>query len=99
MEVERANPEPGEGASARPRSGAEPIERYRFKGDLQGISIAAQEPPPGLTPLNHPRAGIPGIENLWGKVDADEHRGTAVLDTSNVAITLPGVFDDPRLKL
>ncbi|MBK5125141.1 TIGR02099 family protein [Burkholderia sp. R-69980] len=99
IEVERGKPESGEAGGDRRPGGAEPIERYRFKGDLQGISVAAQEPPPGLTALNHPRAGIPGIENLWGSVDADERRGTAVLDTSNVAITLPGVFDDPRLKL
>nr|WKF58397.1 hypothetical protein HUO10_002895 [Paraburkholderia busanensis] len=99
IEVERGKPESGEAGSDHQTSGAEPIERYRFKGDLQGISVAAQEPPPGLTPLNHPRAGIPGIENLWGSVDADEKHGTALLDTSNVAITLPGVFDDPRLQL
>ncbi len=99
IEVERGKPESGEAGSDHRPSGAEPIEHYRFKGDLQGISVAAQEPPPGLTPLNHPRAGIPGIENLWGSIDADENHGSAILDTSNVAITLPGVFDDPRLKL
>ncbi|NKJ47369.1 DUF3971 domain-containing protein, partial [Burkholderia sp. SG-MS1] len=99
IEVERGKPESGEVGGDRHATGAEPIERYRFKGDLQGISVAAQEPPPGLTARNHPRAGIPGIENLWGSVDADESHGTALLDTSNVAITLPGVFDDPRLKL
>jgi uncharacterized protein (TIGR02099 family) len=99
IEVERGKPESGEfGADRRP-TGAEPIERYRFKGDLQGISFAAQEPGPGLTPRGHPRAGVPGIENLWGNVDADEKGGHANLDTSNVAITLPGVFDDPRLTL
>jgi uncharacterized protein (TIGR02099 family) len=99
IEFERGKPESGEAGSDHRPSGAEPIERYRFKGDLQGISVAAQEPPPGLTARNHPRAGIPGIENLWGSIDADENRGTALLDTSNVAITLPGVFDDPRLLL
>ncbi|SIT42681.1 putative membrane protein [Paraburkholderia ribeironis] len=99
IEVERARPESGEAGSDHRPAGGEPIEHYRFKGDLQGISIAAQEPPPGLTARNHPRAGIPGIENLWGRVDADETHGTAMLDTSNVALTLPGVFDDPRLKL
>lgn len=99
IEIERGKPESGEAGSDRHPSGAEPIERYRFKGDLQGISVAAQEPPPGLTARNHPRAGIPGIENLWGNIDADENHGTALLDTSNVALTLPGVFDDPRLLL
>ncbi|MGF6550291.1 uncharacterized protein YhdP [Paraburkholderia youngii] len=99
IEVERDKPESGEVGSDHRPTGAEPIERYRFKGDLQGISFAAQEPGPGLTPRGHPRAGIPGIENLWGTVDADEKGGRANLDTSNVAITLPGVFDDPRLTL
>jgi len=99
IEVERGKPESGEIGSDHRPAGAEPIERYRFKGDLQGISFAAQEPGPGLTPRGHPRAGIPGIENLWGSVDADEKGGKVLLDTSNVAITLPGVFDDPRLKL
>ncbi|MCC8391924.1 TIGR02099 family protein [Paraburkholderia sp. MMS20-SJTR3] len=99
IEVERAKPESGEVGGDRRPAGAEPIERYRFKGDLQGISFAAQEPGPGLTPRGHPRAGIPGIENLWGNVDADEKGGHALLDTSKVALTLPGVFDDPRLLI
>ncbi|MCC8401349.1 TIGR02099 family protein [Paraburkholderia sp. MMS20-SJTN17] len=97
IEVERSKPESGEFGGDRRPAGSEPIERYRFKGDLQGISFAAQEPGPGLTPRGHPRAGVPGIENLWGNVDADEKGGRANLDTSDVAITLPGVFDDPRL--
>jgi uncharacterized protein (TIGR02099 family) len=97
IDVEREKPESGEAAAEQRSDGTEPIVRYRFKGDLQCISIAAQEPPPGLTKLNHPRAGIPGVENLWGKVDADENHGTLTLDTAKAAITVPGVFDDPRL--
>jgi uncharacterized protein (TIGR02099 family) len=98
IEVERAKPDSGEAASEHNASGAEPIVRYRFKADLQGISVAAQEPPPGLTPLGHPRAGLPGVENLWGSVDADENHGSMAIDTNNVAVTLPGVFDNPRLR-
>ncbi|MBN3756976.1 DUF3971 domain-containing protein [Paraburkholderia sp. Tr-20389] len=97
IEVERGKPDSGEAATEHREPGAEPIVRYRFKADLQGISVAAQEPPPGLTARNHPRAGIPGVENLWGSVDADEKHGTIAIDTSNAALTLPGVFDDPRL--
>lgn len=70
---------------------------YTIKGDLQGVSVQAQEPPPGLTAMNHPRAGIPGVENLWARIDADQDHGTAIIDTRNTAITVPGVFDDPRL--
>ncbi|MGF6776430.1 YhdP family protein [Paraburkholderia sp. GAS334] len=97
IEVERDKPDSGEAAAEHRPPGAEPIVRYRFKGDLQGISVAAQEPPPGLTLRNHPRAGIPGVENLWGSVDADENHGAVTIDTAKVAVTLPGVFDDPRL--
>jgi uncharacterized protein (TIGR02099 family) len=41
---------------------------------------------------------LPGVENLWGNVDADETHGSMAIDTNNVAVTLPGVFDNPRLR-
>ncbi|WP_395067059.1 YhdP family protein [Paraburkholderia silvatlantica] len=97
LALERAKPEAGEAAAEQRSTGAEPVTHYRFKGDLQGISVNAQEPGPGLTPRGHPRAGLPGVENLWGHIDADESHGTIDLDTNSVAITLPGVFDNPRL--
>ncbi|HEY1611099.1 MAG TPA: DUF3971 domain-containing protein, partial [Paraburkholderia sp.] len=97
--MERARPEANEAASEQRSTSTEPFVHYRFKGDLQGISVAAQEPPPGLTARNHPRAGLPGVENLWGHIDADEKHGWIELDTQNAAVTLPGVFDDPRLQL
>ncbi|SDB83233.1 YhdP family phospholipid transporter [Paraburkholderia lycopersici] len=95
--LERAKPEAGEAATEQRATGVEPITHYRFKGDLQGISVNAQEPGPGLTPRGHPRAGLPGFENLWGRIDSDESHGTIDLDTANAAVTLPGVFDNPRL--
>lgn len=98
LAMERATPESGEAAVEQRTTSVEPIAHYRFKGDLQGISVAAQEPGPGLTPRGHPRAGLPGVENLWGHIDADESHGTLHLDTAATALTLPGVFDDPRLK-
>ncbi|RQR58466.1 DUF3971 domain-containing protein [Burkholderia sp. Bp9125] len=97
IEVERAKPAHAELAEEEKRTGAAPVIRYRFLGDLQGISFAAQEPPPGLSARGHPRAGWPGIENLWGRVDANETGGTAHFDTVNAAVTVPGEFDDPRL--
>ncbi|WP_233862304.1 YhdP family phospholipid transporter [Paraburkholderia adhaesiva] len=97
LALERATPESGEAASEQRAPIVEPVTHYRFKGDLQGISLAAQEPGPGLTPRGHPRAGLPGFENFWGHIDADEKRGTFQLDTAKAAVTLPGVFDNPRL--
>jgi|GEM_PF-474168 len=98
LAMERATPQAGEAVVEQRTTSVEPIVHYRFKGDLQGISVAAQEPGPGLTPRGHPRAGLPGVENLWGHVDADESHGTLHLDSIKTALTLPGVFDDPRLK-
>ncbi|GLU30685.1 AsmA-like C-terminal region-containing protein [Trinickia caryophylli] len=97
IEVERARPETSQAVSEQRTAGTAPIIRYRVKGELEGVSVAAQEPPPGLSAAGHPRAGLPGFENLWGAIDADETRGTATVDTANATITLPGEFDDPRL--
>ncbi|WJF89780.1 YhdP family protein [Paraburkholderia bonniea] len=99
MSVERAAPDSGNATGEHVTSGdTEALLHYRLKADLQGISMAAQEPPPGLTAHNHPRAGLPGFENLWGTIDADETHGAVALDTAQGALTLPGVFDDPHLS-
>lgn len=95
--VERARPADALAASEERVAGTAPVVHYRFKADLQGLSFAAQEPPPGLSAAGHPRAGLPGFENLWGNIDADERQGTIALDTVNAAVTVPGEFDDPRL--
>ncbi|AJK45146.1 YhdP family phospholipid transporter [Burkholderia plantarii] len=96
MEAERAPPGRAELAGDETAHAA-PIVRYRMAGDLQGISFEAQEPGPGLSPRGHPRAGVPGFENLWGHVDANECAGEARIDTVRAAVTVPGVFADPRL--
>jgi uncharacterized protein (TIGR02099 family) len=97
METERGAPKTESEAREQTEKGTGDPTRYTFKGNLEGVSVQAQEPPPGLTINNHPRAGIPGVENLWGTVDADQDHGSATIDTKNTAITIPGVFDDPRL--
>ncbi|WP_250533051.1 AsmA-like C-terminal region-containing protein [Caballeronia sp. AZ10_KS36] len=95
--TERAPPRSEEEVKRQREKGDAKLLHYAFKGELQGISVQAQEPPPGLTANNHPRAGIPGIENLWGAVDANESQGSISIDTKNAAVTIPGAFDDPRL--
>ena len=95
--TERAAPKTEQEAQEQRKKGDAPLLHYALKGDLQGLSIQAQEPPPGLTINNHPRAGIPGVENMWGTVDANEKEGRITIDTKNVAVIIPGAFDDPRL--
>jgi uncharacterized protein YhdP len=95
--VERAPLASEDASKHQQQEGGPALLHYAVKGDLQGISVQAQEPPPGLTINNHPRAGIPGVENLWGSVDANESGGAITIDTRNAAVTIPGAFDDPRL--
>ncbi|SAK65264.1 hypothetical protein AWB76_03641 [Caballeronia temeraria] len=95
--TERAAPKTEEEALQQRKKGDAPILHYAFKADLNGLSVQAQEPPPGLTINNHPRAGIPGVDNLWGSVDANEKGGNIAIDTKNAAVIIPGAFDDPRL--
>lgn len=97
IQVERKAPRTREAASIAAIEGSEPIVRYRVKAALEGVSLGAQEPPPGLTPGGHPHVGLPGAENIWGEIDAHEKGGHAAIDTANAAITIPGAFDDPRL--
>jgi uncharacterized protein (TIGR02099 family) len=97
IEFERARPENALAASEERVTGAAPIVHYRVKGHLEGISLAAQEPPPGLSAAGHPRTGLPGFENIWGTIDADETHGEVTIDTVNAKVTVPGQFDDPRL--
>jgi uncharacterized protein (TIGR02099 family) len=99
VEVERKAPQTPQAAKLAAVEGGEPIARYQVKARLEGVSIGAQEPPPGLTPGGHPHVGLPGAENIWGDVDADELGGHAAIDTTNAAVTIPGAFDDPRLTL
>ncbi|CAH2779797.1 MAG: FIG005080: Possible exported protein [uncultured Caballeronia sp.] len=94
---ERAAPKTEEEARQQRKKSDEPLLHYALQADLQGISVQAQEPPRGLTINNHPRAGIPGIDNLWGAVDANEKEGRITIDTNNAAVIIPGAFDDPRL--
>lgn len=97
IQVERRAPRTREAASVAAVEGGEPIVRYRVKAALEGVSVNAQEPPPGLTPGGHPHVGLPGAENIWGEIDADQNGGHAAIDTPHAAVTIPGAFDNPRL--
>ncbi|MEX3548010.1 MAG: AsmA-like C-terminal region-containing protein [Burkholderia sp.] len=98
MEAERAAPVKAD-LAGNETAHAAPIVRYRLTGDLQGINVEPQESGRGLSPRGHPpRGGIPGFENVWGHVDATERGGSASIDTVKAAVTVPGVFEDPRLS-
>jgi uncharacterized protein (TIGR02099 family) len=47
----------------------------------------------------NPRAGVPGFEGLTGSLDASETKGSVQLASRQVAVDLPQVFAEPRLRL
>jgi uncharacterized protein (TIGR02099 family) len=95
---ERVPPENPAAASEQQEIGEAPVLRYQLRAGLQNVSIASQAPPPGLTARGHPRMGIPGVDNLSGSVDLDDKHGVLAIDAHDAALTVQGLFDDPRLQ-
>ncbi|HTJ94753.1 MAG TPA: YhdP family protein [Pararobbsia sp.] len=73
------------------------IEHVRFKAAFEGLGVSAQMPRPGLNARHHPYSGLPGFNNLKGKVDADEGKGVIDLDSRDASVTIRGLFDEPEL--
>ncbi|CAG7600017.1 YhdP family protein [Candidatus Vallotia tarda] len=63
--------------------GIDPIIRYRINAEFKGVSLSAREM-------------LPGAENIWGKISADQNGGYAIIDTTNAAVIIPEAFDNPR---
>ena len=64
-----------------------------LKARFTGLASAAQAAPEG----EDRKVGVPGFENLSGTVSMQRGAGSLELTTSEAAVVLPGVFDDPRL--
>ena len=72
---------------------ADAPDRYRAKGRVSGLSVAAR-------PSADPRAlGRPGVRNADLLVDANEAGGTARLAIASGEIDLPGVFEQALVPL
>lgn len=86
------------GASAAPAevSSNAPIIHYRLQADLDNLSVAAQ-PASGTGAPGHLTPGLPGFENLSGHIDTTERHGALTLAAQQAAVTLNGVFDQPRI--
>jgi len=67
--------------------------RYRAKGALAGLSLAARA-------SSEPRGvGRPGLRGAAMQLEATEAGGSARIAIHGGALVLPGVFDDPLLAL
>jgi len=96
---ERAAPATAADVAEAEVSRSVPIVSYQIDADLDNIGIAAQPPPPGLTPLGHPHVGQPGFENLSGHIDATEKGGSLALAAQSASVTIEGLFDQPKIDL
>jgi len=80
-------------------------ERYRLKGRLRGLRLAAQSLPDAelasaADPLPpHGWIGRPGVENADIDINATETGGDAKLVVNRGALEFPGVFEQPRVEL
>jgi uncharacterized protein (TIGR02099 family) len=71
---------------------------YQAKGRVSGLHTAAV-PAPQPPAAGRPVAGTPGVRNLSADFDLSEAGGKARLSLQDGAVELPGVFEDPLLRL
>lgn len=64
--------------------------KYRAKGQISGLSLAAR-------PAAEGGVGRPGLRNATVQVNATETGGQARLDMADGELDFPGVFDEPRV--
>ncbi len=67
--------------------------RYQVKGRLSGLTLASRP----AAQADH--IGRPGLRNASLQLSANEKGGTARLEVRDGALDVPGVFEDPRIKL
>ncbi|WP_320534774.1 YhdP family phospholipid transporter [Robbsia andropogonis] len=97
LEWEREAPKDAAAASAARVQGDVPLRRYKLHATLDGVTLAAMPPRPGVNAAGHPHIGQPGFSNLRGVIDADQDGGTVTLDSKEATVTIRGMFDDPTL--
>lgn len=78
------------------------IATYDFKGEFTGLSLKPQparpaRPKAGKIPAQAAVPAIPGFDNLTGRVEASNRGGTFSLSSSELALQLPGYFDDASM--
>lgn len=78
------------------------ITSYAIKGQFAGLTMSAQAPIParaksGTTPVQAAVPGIPGFDNLSGRVEASELGGVLGIASDNAVLHLPGYFTDPAM--
>lgn len=99
LDWERDAPKDAAAVTAARVQGDVPLARYKLHARLDGVTLAAMPPRPGVNAAGHPHIGQPGFSNLRGVIDADQDGGKVQLDSHDASITIRGMFDDPTLQL
>jgi uncharacterized protein (TIGR02099 family) len=78
------------------------IASYAVKGEFEGLTMNAQAPRPARvktakTPAQAAVPGIPGFDNLTGRVEASDQGGFINLASNKTVLHLPGYFSDPAM--
>ncbi|HJV81052.1 YhdP family protein [Noviherbaspirillum sp.] len=78
------------------------VSAYNIKGEFTGLSLkpqparAARAKAAGV-PAQAAVPAIPGVDNLTGRVEANDRGGLLSLASSNLTLQLPGYFSDPAV--
>ncbi|NEX62003.1 YhdP family protein [Noviherbaspirillum galbum] len=80
------------------------ISSYVVKGEFAGLGLKPQPARPAqaktaTTPAQAAVPAIPGIENLTGRVDANDRGGSFSLASEQLKLRLPGYFSEPDVPL
>ncbi len=75
---------------------------YQASGQFHGLSLKAQSPRParpasGRAPAQAAVPGIPGFENLSGRVEANQQGGNFSLDAESLTLHFPGYYSESAM--
>lgn len=79
------------------------VSAYRVKGEFKNLSMKAQPPraaraKQGKLAAQAAVPGVPGFNNISGRVDASQSGGEFMLASDNLTLYLPGYFSKPDMQ-
>lgn len=72
--------------------------QYSVRSRFVNLASAAIEAEPPRDALGHARPGVPGFQNLSGHIDVTQSGGQAQIESRDVTLEFPGVFEVPRIS-
>ncbi|HRK57072.1 MAG TPA: DUF3971 domain-containing protein, partial [Burkholderiaceae bacterium] len=69
---------------------------YDIKAQFKHLSSVAVAAQPALNDQGHARLGLPGFQNLAGQIHLTEQLGTVRIQSQDITLEFPGLFEAPR---